>query len=518
MSAIKLKLLVVWVVLTAFSASSVYMMTLAYSGSKNLLNQKDSGMKAPEFPKSTRWLNSEESVTMAKLKGKIVVMDFWTYCCINCLHALPVLKKIEEHYKDKPVVVLGIHSGKFDQEKNDEKVKAAIDKYEVKHPVAMDDDYRIWDEWAVRAWPTIALIDAEGKIAGVASGEPDFDFLAAAIDKLLSEGESKGILNDAPAFKLKIERIKNSELSFPMKILAAENYLFVSDAKANRILKIGYDGKIASIYGGGAAGFKDGKSGEALFNEPQGLAINGGFLFVADRGNHAVRKINLDTGETTTVAGTGKKGDSRIINGADALRANLRSPWDVAFYASNLYIAMAGSHQIWKLDLKTGRLHLMAGSGAESILDGIGGYAAFAQPTGLCVEGDVMYVTDSETSAIRAVNLKDFSVKTIIGKGLFDFGKKDGDLKNARLQHPMDAKIREGKLYVADSFNNVVRVVSLGAEGKVETLKMEGIATLNEPAGLSLLNDKMYIADTNNGRIVVYDFKSGKSEEMKIAK
>jgi len=518
LSAMKLKSLFLGAVLAALAASSLYMMTLAYSGSKSLVNLKDSGMKAPEFPKSTRWLNSEEGVTMAKLKGKVVVLDFWTYCCINCLHALPALKKIEEHYENKPIAVLGIHSGKFDQEKNDDKVKAAIDKYQVKHPVAMDDDYRIWDEWAVRAWPTIALIDAEGKIAVVSSGEPDFESLVSAIDKLLADGEKKGILNYEPAFKIKQAAKKSSELSFPMKILASEDYLFVSDAGANRVLKIGYDGKIVSVYGGGAPGFKDGKIGEALFNEPQGLALYGGFLFVADRGNHAIRKIDLATGETTTVAGTGKKGELRIINGTEALRADLRSPWDVAFYASNLYVAMAGSHQIWKLDLKTGRLHLAAGSGVESIIDGAAGYAAFAQPTGLCVEDETMYVTDSETSAIRAVNLKDFSVKTIVGKGLFDFGKKDGDLKSALLQHPMDAKIRNGKLYVADSFNNSIRVVSLGLEGKVETLKIDGITPLNEPAGLSVFKDKMYIVDTNNGRIVVYDFKNEKAEALTITK
>ncbi len=482
---------------------------LAYGLEKDSKRTEAIEVKAPEFPKDTRWLNTEAPVTLAAMKGRVVVLDFWTYCCINCLHALPRLAALDEKYKNRPVTVIGVHSGKFDQEKSDEKVKHAIRKYGVRHPVAMDDEYEIWTRWGVRAWPTVAFIRPDGTIYGVTSGEPDPGQLETVVDQLLAEGEKTGTLSNGGAPALRREKPPGGRFLYPGKVLAVKEGVFVADSGHHRVVRLDEAGAVSETYGGPEAGFADGPPDAVRFREPQGMAIYEGRLFIADRGNHAIRELDLESGRTKTLAGTGKKARG-IGSGGPALSQALRSPWALAWRDSGLDVAMAGSHQIWRYE--NGVIRPLAGSGLENILDGGLSGAAFAQPSGLALSGGRLYVADSETSAVRVLDFGKRRVDTLVGSGLFDFGYVDGYGRAAKLQHPLGITARGDTLYIADSFNNAIRTLDLAVKNRVGTLKMEGVRGLNEPSGLSVLGDILYVADTNRHRILKVDLKTGRSE------
>ncbi|MDP8225059.1 MAG: thioredoxin-like domain-containing protein [Candidatus Lernaella stagnicola] len=462
---------------------------------------KGKGMNAPEFPQDAKWLNTQAPLTMADLQGRVVILDFWTYCCINCLHALPVLHQVEEHFADQPVTVIGVHSGKFDQEHNDRKVLEAIAKYGVAHPVVQDDDFTIWNEWSVRAWPTIVYVGTDGKIAKFTSGEPDFAYMKQTVDELLAAGKKNGTLGGSTAPVMKSVNADTGALNYPGKVLAAGDKLFIADSGHHRILIAERDGRVVETIGGKDDGFVDGNFATARFFEPQGLALNGGTLYVADRNNHAIRAIDLQARTVKTIAGTGRKGNDRS-KGGKPLAVDLRSPWDVAWRDGGLDIAMAGSHQIWRLDLGEDEIGVLAGSGHEQIIDGYLNASAFAQPSGLHVDGEKLYIADSETSAVRRIDLETGKVETLVGTGLFDFGFKDGKGKRAKLQHPLGITGRDGKLYIADSFNNALRILDLNDEDSVTTLAVSGVGDLNEPSGLTLEGGILYVADTNNHRVL----------------
>lgn len=472
-------------------------------------------MNAPEFPADTRWINTTSPVTLASLRGRVVVMDFWTYCCINCLHALPRLAALEQSYADQPVTVLGVHSGKFAQEHNDEKVRQAIDKYDIRHPVAMDDEFVIWNLWGARAWPTLVVLDSTGKVSKVMTGEPEPGQLESIVDQLLAEGKRNGSLRDGEGPELVAEASTTNVLDFPGKILVADERLFVADTGHHRVIVSDLNGNARQVFGGKEQGFVDGDAGRARFYEPQGMALVGDKLYVADRNNHAIRLIDLQSNKVSTVAGTGRKGTGRS-SGGGALTTDLRSPWALAWRDGGLDIAMAGSHQIWRYTPVNKQVRVLAGSGAEAIVNGTLGGSAFAQPSGLWWSGKLLYVADSETSSVRAIDIEKNQVRTLVGTGLFDFGFADGEGLRAKLQHPLGITGVGDLLYVADSFNNALRVIDTLRNDLVKTIKFSGVSPLNEPSGVSLAGDKLYVADTNNHRIVIIDVKSKTGEVLDI--
>ena len=476
---------------------------------------KEDRMKAPSIGEDIRWLNTSGPVSLEALRGRVVVLDFWTYCCINCLHALPRLAALEKAYADQPVTVLGIHSGKFEEEKNDRRVQEAIVRYNIRHPVAMDDEFKIWDSYAVRAWPTILLIDSKGRIARQLSGEPAVGQLEALVEELLTEGRKAGTVIDGPG-PIVVEPLKiEGPLKFPGKVLAHGEDIFIADSGNHRIIRTDLTGKMKAVYGGLEPGFVNGGAGTARFNEPQGMARHKDTLYIADRNNHAIRAIDLATGKVKTIAGTGNKGTSRII-ASDPLQADLRSPWALDLRDGGLDIAMAGSHQIWRYDLAEKSIRVLAGSGYENIVDGGFEHAAFAQPSGLWHSRDKTYVADSETSAVRVLFHKTRNVSTLVGTGLFNFGLKDGPGKRALMQHPLGITGSGKRVFVADTFNSVLRVIDVSNNNAVSTVRLSGVEGLLEPSGLSMGPGQLYIADTNNHRIVVTDIKTWKSRVLPI--
>jgi thiol-disulfide isomerase/thioredoxin/DNA-binding beta-propeller fold protein YncE len=477
-------------------------------------------VRAPELDGGLNWLNTSAPLHLRDLRGKIIILDFWTFCCINCIHTLPDLAKLEKKYANQ-LVVVGVHSAKFDNEKNSENIRKAILRYEISHPVVNDANMTIWNAYGVMSWPTLFLIDPEGYLVGKGSGEGLYDALDGHIARLIQISREKKTLNEKP-LSFELARLKEKgtgPLFFPGKILAdgPSRRLFIADSTHHRIVITDLDGRKIAIAGCGEPGRKDGLFDQAGFNDPQGLALSGDTLYVADRKNNLIRALDLKKQTVRTIAGTGEQGENRRFGGP-ALKTGLNSPWDLCLIGPRLFIAQAGFHQIWTLDLDKGQLDPYAGNGFERIRDGAVDEASFAQPSGLTANGDTLYVADSEVSAIRAI--KDGEVKTIVGQGLFDFGDQDGIGEKVRLQHALGVLFHQGKLYVADTYNGKIKVID-PEKRSCETLFGEpagwlGKRLLSEPGGLSQANGKLYVADTNNHRIQVIDLKKKSASTLAL--
>lgn len=470
--------------------------------------------KAPEFPKGLEWLNTDKPFTLAQLKGKIVLLDFWTYCCINCIHIIPDLKKLEDKYGSK-LVVIGVHSAKFLTEQSTGNIRQAILRYNIEHPVVNDKDFEIWKLYEANAWPTLVLIDPDGNITFKKSGEGVYKNFDPIISKLVQN--YAGNINDTPiALALEKDKKLKGILNFPGKIYAVNTKLYISDSNNNRIIISDLNGNILDIIGSGEKGKKDGAFEDAQFNKPQGITSDSNFLYIADTENHIIRKADLSARTVITIAGTGRQAYSATSED-DALSIHLNSPWDLTIFNDKLYIANAGSHQVWMLDIQNGRLKLHAGSGQEDIIDGPLRKSALAQPSGITANGKKLYIADSEVSAIRSIDINENGeVKTLIGQGLFVFGDEDGSRRQARLQHPLGIVFADHLLYVADTYNNKIKVVDPGKNMSITFAGTgkEGMdngdlrkSSFNEPGGITYAESKLYVADTNNDLIRIIDMK-----------
>ena len=492
------------------------------------LDEQAGRMKAPDFTGADGWLNTGKPLSINDLKGQVVLLDFWTYCCINCMHIFPDLHYLEEKYKDQPVVVIGVHSGKFDQEKDADHIRQAVLRHNISHPVAVDSEYKIWNAYGVNAWPTQVLIGPDGSVVGEVSGEGHRDLLDRKIAELLAQGKSNGILARPLHFKSERESFKSGVLEFPGKVLvdAAGQRLFISDTNHHRVLVADLNGKVSQVIGNGAVGLRDGTFAEAQFHQPQGLALSGDgrTLYIADTENHALRAADLQKRTVLTLAGTGSQAHG-FPEGAAAKTTALSSPWDLARVGSKLYIAMAGMHQIWVMDLDKQTITLFAGAGREGNRDGGNSSAWFAQPSGLASDGSHLYVADSEASSIRSVDLtENGNTKTIAGSGdLFGFGRRDGVGREATFQHPLGVALRDNTLFVADTFNNLIRTIDtrthqvntwLGS-GKSDT-GTETAPNIYESGGISVAGGTLYIADTNHHRIIAVDVATRKAKVLDI--
>ena len=481
-------------------------------------------VRAPEITGGRGWLNTDKPLSLAALKGKIVLLDFWTYGCINCIHIIPDLKKLEAKYPNQ-LVVIGVHSAKFQNEKETENIRRIILRYELEHPVYNDSEYAVWQSYGVRAWPTQVLIDPAGYVVGSVSGEGNYEVIDRAVDQLITEFRKRGELNEQP-LKLVLEKAKVGDLplAFPGKVLAdaASDRLFISDSNHNRIVITKLDGSLVETIGTGERGAADGPFAQASFYRPQGLALSEDNLYVADTENHLIRRVDLKARTVETIAGTGKQSLERFKHGP-ARSIALSSPWDLQLIDHTLYIAMAGPHQIWKLDLKSNEVSTFAGSGQEARLDGSLLEAGFAQPSGLSSDGKTLYVADSESNIIRAINLASGDVKTLVGGDLFEFGDVDGTGDAARLQHPLGLVPLGEKLLIADTYNHKIKELDPSKQ-KVKTLfgtgkpgQADGSSpSFYEPAGLSVANNKVYVADTNNHAIRVIDLKTRQTSTLRI--
>lgn len=484
-------------------------------------------VNAPEFPTGMEWLNTERPLSIRQLRGKVVLLDFWTYCCINCIHIIPDLKKLERKYPNE-LVVIGVHSAKFTAEKGTENIRQAILRYEIEHPVVNDHEMQIFQEYTAKSWPTLFLIDPVGKVVAYMSGEGVYEQMDGIISKVIETFDAKKLIDRRPLnLKLERQRTPASLLAFPGKVLADEQskQLFIADSNHNRIVVLSLDdSSVKEVIGSGEVGLTDGGFESASFNHPQGMSLDGSTLYVADTENHAIRAVDLAKKTVTTIAGTGEQLKRRITFGGQAREIPLNSPWDLIMQNGILYIAMAGPHQLWQMNPKTGGITPYAGSGREARIDGPLAEAALAQPSGITTDGKKLYFADSEVSAIRSADLDPHGrVETIVGLDLFEFGDRDGKGATVRLQHPLGVVYNGGWLYVADTYNNKIKRISPKDRtsetfiGTGESGMRDGErATLDEPGGVSVAFGKLYVADTNNHLIRVADLKTRRLETLQI--
>ena len=483
-------------------ASTLAMQTVAYTGAR-----------APEFPAGLTWLNTQKPLSLAALRGKIVLLDFWTYGCINCIHVLPDLKKLEAKYP-KELVVISVHSAKFEQESEAKNIRDAVLRYGIEHPVLVDKAMRVWDEYTVRAWPTMVLIDPAGKIAGQVAGEGNYEVLDTAIGRLAKTFREQKKLNETP-LQLALERAKvaPAPLFYPGKIAVGSDQVFVADSSHNRLVVSDKNGANSQIIGAGEAGWKDGDFKTAQFSNPQGLFWENGVLYVADTGNHAIRAVDFAQKTVSTLAGTGKQAPWGATGG-ESLKSPLSSPWDVLKIGDGLFIAMAGTHQIWRLDLAAQKVEVWAGTGGEARRDGPRLEALFAQPSGLATDGKSLFVADSESSCIRTIDFASGQVQTLAGGDLFEFGDRDGLGDAVRLQHPLGLAYKDGFLFLTDTYNGKIKKLEI-QNGRVTTL-FGGQNQLSEPGGLALDGDKLWIADTAHHAIKTLDLGAAKTTTLAL--
>jgi thiol-disulfide isomerase/thioredoxin len=511
------------------TAALVFVVVLAPArgkGSDAMALRQEGRVRAPELEGGRGWLNTDAPLSLAALRGKVVLLDFWTYGCINCLHIIPDLQKLEEKYA-RQLVVIGVHSAKFDNEKETENIRRVVLRYGIEHPVVNDADFRIWNAYAVNAWPTQVLIDPAGYVVGVARGEGNYEAIDKAVGQLVEEFRRRGQLDEQP-LKLALERAKVGDLplAFPGKVLADEqgDRLFIADSNHNRVVVTRLDGTLLEIIGTGARGAQDGAYDRATFQRPQGLALGGEHLYVADTSNHLIRRVDLKARKVETVAGTGEQSRDYRVRRGPARTTALSSPWDLLLDGRTLYVAMAGPHQIWRLDLDAREVSVFAGSGAEARRDGEPGEAAFAQPSGLAFGARTLYVADSESNIIRAIGLgADGAVQTLAGGDLFEFGDRDGRGDDVRLQHPLGVVFHDGQVYVADTYNHKIKTLDPRAR-EVRTFAGTGRPgqadgerpSFYEPGGLSVARGRLYVADTNNHAVRVVDLKTKRTTTLKL--
>lgn len=463
-------------------------------------------VRAPELS-GRAWINTGgQPLSLARLRGKIVLLDFWTFCCINCLHVLDELRELEAGYADV-LEVIGVHSPKFVHEADHDALVAACERYEVRHPVLDDPQLANWKQYVVRAWPTLVVIDPEGFAVAQMSGEGHAHGLRRLLDQIIATHEARGSLRRGGGRYLPPQPAA-TDLRFPGKaILLPGGTLLISDTSHHALAELAPDGTaVLRRIGSGTRGTADGGPQDAAFSEPQGLcALPAGVaeavgyhVVVADTVNHALRGVHLGTGAVRTVAGTGRQWRRGSATSGPAREVDLSSPWDVAWHDGRVVVAMAGIHQLWSFDPLAGAVAVLAGTTNEGLVDGPAEQAWFAQTSGLAAAagGEALWLVDAETSALR--RFANGTVTTVAGAGLFDFGHRDGPAAQALLQHPLGLTVLpDGSVAVADTYNGAVRLYE-PATGTVRT-----IATgLREPADVLAAGGGLLVVESAAHRVV----------------
>ncbi len=467
---------------------------------------------ASGLTKVSGWLNTTRPFTGEELEGRIVVVDFWTAGCVNCIHVAPTLEALGQKHQNDPLVILGVHAQKFTADAPPEVVRVQMQELGITHPVALDPEHQVLDDWDVAGWPTLFVIDARGRVVKKLGGEPALETLDGIVESALHEQAAEGGLATEALGFLGHEKDPSSPLATPEKIIALPDGFAIADSGHDRLVLADAAGALLDVVGNGSAGASDGPFPSAAFSAPKGLAVDGDVLYVADTANHRIRAVDRKAHSVTTLAGTGQRGD--VLNGGGpALTTALASPWDVAWVAGRLFIANAGTHQIATYDPKTQTLAAFAGNGHEGLVDGPKDQAEFAQPSGLASDGTSLYVADAESSSIRKIDLVTNEVTTLIGEGLFAWGDSVGPAGSAKLQHPQGIALLGNRLFIADTYNSKLKALDLSAAVVAEIAGGGTPPWFFYPGGLAPFGagGELLVADTQHDAIVRVD-PTGASE------
>ncbi|MGH8124501.1 MAG: thioredoxin-like domain-containing protein [Rhodanobacteraceae bacterium] len=460
------------------------------------------------FRRQLTWFNVARPLKWSELEGRAVLLDFFTPGCINCIHMLPVEKKLEQQFGDR-LVVIGIDSPKFSASKTKQGLESFIQRYDLRHPIVLDPDMSLWKAYGVQAWPTLILVGPGNTVKQTFIGEQSFEQLAGPIEAALAKAPS---VSKLPKLPLRPLALQPRGLATPGGIAVSPKLVAIADTSHNRVVLANHDGKLVAVIGSGCPDDADGSYAHAGFNRPHGLVFHDGALYVADTDGQTIRRVNLAHHDVTTVAGSGRRGF--VASGeSPAGTAILNSPWDLAWSGGKLYVSMAGDHQIWRYDPASRTIGPWAGSGREGLEDGTLGEAEFAQPSGLSNHGRTLYDADPESSSIRSIALPDGRVSTLVGRGLFNFGMHNGFASHALLQHAEGIAWHAGSIYIADTFNNALRKLDLGTH-QVSTVA----ALLDRPLAVAALSaDTLLVAEGNGNRIDAVHLPDGKVTAWRIA-
>ncbi|MGZ4449523.1 MAG: NHL domain-containing thioredoxin family protein [Nocardioides sp.] len=443
-------------------------------------------VRAPELA-GRGWLNTDGPLSLRGLRGRFVLLDFWTFCCVNCLHVLDELRPLEQTYAEE-LVVVGVHSPKFVHEADPDALAAAVERYSVHHPVLDDPELVTWQAYTARAWPTLVLVDPEGYVVAHYAGEGHAHAIEALLAELVAEHRERGTLQpgDSPYVPPVVEP---TDLRFPASAVPLpDGRVLVADAGHDAVVELGADGAVLRRFEGFAE-----PNGLCLLPDEVAVAV-GYDVVVADTVHHQLRGIALASGEARVLAGDG----TQWMQGDGTDR--LSSPWDVAWWGDRVWVAMAGIHQLWTFDPATGEVAVAAGTTNEGLLDGPAAEAWFAQTSGLAPAGDRLWIADSETSSLRWLQAGadgSVEVRTAVGTGLFDFGFRDGAADQALLQHPLGVTVLpDGSVAVADTYNGAVRRLD-PATGEVSTLATD----LVEPSAAYVDGEHLVVVESAAHRL-----------------
>ena len=460
---------------------------------------------APNLPDSLAWVNCA-APQLSNLRGRVVAIAFWHAGSATSANLLADLSYLQMKFADG-LSVIGIHVPKFDAQRAPDFVARAVNRLGLRFPVASDADAVAWQQYGVRAWPSVALVDARGYLEEIFAGDQQRGALEKHIARLLDLAGERGlrVYENVQAVS-RPEPI--TDVAFPRGLALTPERLYVSDNGHHRVLECNHDGRLLRVFGSGSAGFVDGLGAQAAFNSPGGLIVSKNVLYVADTANHAIRRVRLETGDVDTVLGCGRGGLPHAAVDARKTEIELDRPWDVACDGERLFISMAASNQIWELDLSSFGFRPLAGSGRLALTDGTGALAEFAQPTGMVLVQKTLYVCDSQASAVRSLQLGSGVVQTLIGEGLFEFGNEEGDRSLARLQYPLDVTLDASApmLWIADSYNNEIGAWHLEGGGLV---RFPFDHPLNCPSSILSSGNYLWIANTDSHEVLKIDIATG---------
>ena len=468
----------------------------------------------PEFPDALRWVNRRERLRLTDWRGQIVLVLFWNASSVSSANMLGELRQLEKKMPGAFVPVC-VHTPRFVSQQTDAAVLKAAHRNRLRAPVANDGEWLAWKRFSIPAWPTTLLVDANGGLAARLVGEGRTQEIEDAIIQLRDEmhAESSAMPPPLPAPLRDVRAEPASPLAFPAHALATRTRLFVSDSGHHRILECSHDGRVLRQFGSGTPGNWDGQLAACGFQLPQGLAIDNDTLYVADAGNHCVRRVRLDPGEVETVLGSGRPAYSNVEEQGGGLRVTINAPNAVAVEGAMLYVAASGQHQILRADLHHQRVETIAGDGRSDVRDGIGGQSSLSQPLALASMPGQLLIADAGGNAIRRLRFADLALTTLVGSSPWEPGRHDGAGRKARLAYPSGIAVDESRVYFADTCNDRLCVLD-PYSGEVATLQTD--YPLHEPQGMSFAAGALWVADRNDHAILRIDPARGTCERVAV--
>ncbi|MGE8226587.1 MAG: hypothetical protein ACN6RK_12465 [Stenotrophomonas sp.] len=465
--------------------------------------------RVTELPTSAIWLNAAPA-TLQDMRGRPLVLAFVNGASVWCMQRVAEVMRWQARNPGR-VQLLVVQVPRFEFEREPQHALKLLRRQGVNAPIVLDAQWDAWRKFDVQSWPTLLMLDAYGqereRLVGAAGD------LERALGSL-SEGVMRPLDDDGDSIR-ELNAEPRLPLLFPAGLVATADRLYVADTGHHRVLECTHEGRVLRQFGLGSADLINGGVGEAAFNRPQGLALVREILYVADTGNHALRSINLISGQVDTLCGNGRAGDPRAGVLAQPWDSPLNYPAAVAVADNQVHIAMAGDNHIWSYDLGTRELRWRAGAGAVEVRDGSGHLAAFAQPSSLVAVQQTLYVCDALGSAIRSVQLRGDLVQTLVGQGPWESGNVDGPRQRACLQYPLALAMGPDSplLWIADAGNGSLRSLRLGG-GDLSTVNLP--RRLHGPAALAVAAGAIWIAEADAHAVLRFDPLSGELSEVPI--